>query len=279
MPYMRKRRYLSFVRRTKAVIAKSVASSFLLIHRVSRELSLVDKQWVYEGHIIAMNGLPKAATPTLQTPNDLQKIAQRVGDNAGLTYQPDKWVITGWSATTVIRNLGDTEYPSPIKLDAYYWRTNRDTSRDFTNQAGFTYPGYPGGVWTAALENLMSSHPTGGSVLQISDLGLTPFQGPTFAAHFTIYKKTTTTVDIGKSVTFEQRSSKDIYFNAQKYSEVGCIRGVSEGIFFVFRGSPGNGAGGVMVKALPASMGCATTINYTYRYIANGTSFGGETAV
>lgn len=275
---MRKRRYMSFVRRTKAVIAKSVASSFLLVHRASRETSLLNKQWVYEGHIIAMNALPKATTPTLQTPNDLQKIAQRVAVNAGLSYQPDKWVITGWSATTVIRNLGDTEFPTPIKLDAYYWRTNRDTDRDFNNHAGFTYPGYPGGVWTAALENLISSHPTGGSVLQISDLGLTPFQGPTFASHFTIYKKTTTTLDIGKSVTFEQRSSRDIYFNAQKYSEVGCIRGISEGIFFVFRGSPGNGVAGVLCDALPSRIAACTNINYTYRYIANGASFGGETA-
>lgn len=273
---MRKRRYLSFVRRTKGVIAKQVAPSYILINRTASASSFANKQWVYEGHIVLFNKYPTefVPPPTLDPFNDIETLETRVTLNAGTTFAPDRFVVTGWTATTTIKNATSGTVLPPLIVEAYYWKTLRDTPNDFESGTGSDpYPGYPGGVWTAALEQLAPSVPTGGSTMQISDLGITPFQGPTFAKYFRIYKKTRTVIDWGKTATFEQRSSKDVYIDMKRITNVGSIAYKTEGIFFVIRGAPQDATTG----ATPVDAAFNTNINYTYRLIQNATSFGGET--
>lgn len=274
MPRVRKRRYMSFVRRTKAIIAKSVAASFLLVNRYQNAPSAVNKQWNYDGHIVNFAHLQLGAVmPALENPDDILKIHARVVANAADAYASDRFVITGWTATTVVTNtwVSATE-PTGTIVEAYYWRAKRDAPLEFMDPTT-DYSSTFGGIWTASTRFLVPSVPSGGSSLEVADLGLTPFQGSVLAKYITIYKKTRTMIDGGKTAVFEQRSSKDTYINMPQIKSNGLLGGKTEGIFFVYRGVP-NGFG----QARAAQMSFSTSIGYTYRLLQLATSFGGENA-
>lgn len=277
MPRMRKRRYVSFVRRTKAVIAKAVSPSFLLVNRGGTGTSSGNKQWNYDGHIVMFNQLATNHISNVNDSDDISKLHLRVSLNAGTTMTPDKFVITGWTAMTTIQNTAAQGSGNVTQVDAYYWRALRDAPRDFTNGATYTVS-LPlsstfGGIWTASVDSLASSVPSGGSSMAVSDLGMTPFQGMVLSKYIRIYKKTRTLIEPGKQAIFEQRGSKDVYIDVERNRSAGLLGGKTEGIFFVYRGAPYFEG-----TAAPTSLAWSTSINYTYRMIQAATSFGGETA-
>jgi len=116
MPRRRKRAWIKYSRKVKAVIQSSLGSNFFIILRSAVVQNNLNKQAVYNGHTVM--GLNGAATDT----NDVSQIFDRA-IAASLLSQKDsgRLMVTGWMAETQVVNSGT----APAYLDMYYWRCTR----------------------------------------------------------------------------------------------------------------------------------------------------------
>lgn len=271
MPYPRRRRWVKFVRRTQAVIDKSLASSFFIRLRRQRVVTVADKQGVSSVHTIFGNvgiSSPLGAGDL----NDLLALTDRVREftttqsTLGLNYSTDKFRITGYLAETQIHNVGnDTAY-----VDMYYWRCKRDvSSSNFMGQAGVDYAQ----AWSAALARMQANIPPSGSALDRTDYGITPFNVNGLASYLQIYKKTRVKLSPGGITQIEQRGARNVYYNYEKNLMNGHIQGMTHGIFFIIYGAPTI----AFPTAAPVDLMFSTNVNYTVRAMMSTAQTGGTT--
>lgn len=265
MPRRRRRQWVSFVRRTKAVIQKSLAPSFLIRLRQQTVTSLSGKQSQYSGHVAL--GVNSFSDTNFQ---DLSAIRDRVNAFAATggpvtSWQPDRFQVTGWMCETQITNTGaETAY-----IDLYYYRTKRDVA----SVVGGNVFGGITAAWQHGLSSLGTNAPVGGSSLDISDYGVTPFNNTYLPRFITFYRKTRVKLGPGGVTQVETRSGKNYWVNWDAVAEKSMVRNMTEGIYMVAYGTPNL----VDTIAAPVSLSCSTNINYTYRVLLAATETGGTT--
>jgi len=255
MPRRRKRAWIKYSRKVKAVIQSSLGSNFFIILRSAVVQNNLNKQAVYNGHTVM--GLNGAATDT----NDVSQIFDRA-IAASLLSQKDsgRLMVTGWMAETQVVNSGT----APAYLDMYYWRCTRlvpAALNKFEN------------VWSNALTDMTPNFPIGGSALDIADYGITPFQG--VSRHCQIWKKVRTKLEAGEVTQVETRSGRNYYRMWGFDEEYSMAPRCTEGIFFVFYGVPTTTA----AFGDTCTLRFATNVNYTWKVLENAVNYGATTQV
>lgn len=255
-PRGRRRKWVSFVRKTKSVIAKSLAPSFLVRTRTGPVTTVVGKQgWTGIHTILGGYGGTDST--------DLSAIQALVGNftpAAAVTLDPDRFTVSGYLAETQILNEGTTT----VYVDCYYWRCKRNCP--------LTVDGIMG-AFAQDLSSQVPNFPSGGSSLDVADYGVTPFQTQgIFPKSVQIWKKTRMKLSPGGTAQLETRSGKNYYRNREYDKYFSLIAGVTHGIMFCQYGVPT--AGGVSATSLRY----LTNVNYTYRVQQVSTSTGGTTS-
>lgn len=265
MPRGRRRRWVSFVRRTKAVIQKSLASSFFVALRQAILSSANSKQNAYDGHVALQSSTTKTNW------NDIPRIHTRVQELAtaqsptGTNYFPDKFSITGYLVETQITNTGT----STAFIDLYYWRAKRNVAYPFNAVTSLGL----NELMDWAMSTTQPNFPTGGSTLDRFDYGVTPFQNTVLAKYIQIYKKVRVKLSPGGVTQISQRSGRNHYFNWDYASGQTFIAGKTNGIYMIFYGAPNT----TQFVAAPADLVFSTNVNYTYQVLQSAIATGGTT--
>lgn len=261
MPARRRRSWVRFTRRTKAVISKSLAPSFLIRLRGETKTSLSNKQEYYQGHgVLGMNS-------GLAAFQDGSALQARVGEIAtGQLFEPDRFIVSGWMCETQVVNNGT----SVAYIDMYYYRTKKDVPVPFFGN-GF---GSPAAVWDIGNAVMSSNVPSGGSTLDKFDYGVTPFNNSTFAKYIQITRKVRVKLGPGGVTQVETRSGRNYFISWEDNSGKAMTKNMTEGIFMVFYGTP---APLVDTVAQPVTLSFSTNVNYTYRMLQSTAVTGGTT--
>lgn len=251
MPRWKKKPWIRFSKKVKAVQLSTVGSNYHIILRQATVTTSVQKQFFYEGHTV--NGLNGSVTGF----NDVSQIFDRAVAQA-IIQQKDsgKLIISGWMAETQVINAG----ASTAYLDMYYWRTKRLLSTVLNTFSS---------LWANQLADLTPTFPLGGSALTNVSYGVTPFQG--VSKNFTIWKKVRTKLDPGEVTQIEQRSGRN-YFRSWGFDEeYTAAPRCTEGIFMVFYGTPS--ATNSIADAV--TLRFSTNVNYTWKAVQGATNHGG----
>lgn len=263
MPGRRRRRWVSFVRRTQAVISKALSPSFLIRTRAATVTTSANKQNWYQGHCV----LGYASADSEFT--DVAALRDRVGiiatNGTGTGILPDRFIVTGYMVETQVSNTGTTT----AYIDMYYWRTKRNVPSTIK---GFTFSS-PIAVWQAALQDMQPNVPVLGSTLDPSDYGNTPFQSTNFAKYVSIWKKVRVKLGPGGVTQVEQRSGRNRFINAEFMEPYSLLGGTTEGILMITYGTPS----ATNQYADPVTLCFSTNVNYTYRVLMAATTTGGTT--
>lgn len=259
MPAVRRRRWVRFTKRTKAVISKTVAPSFLVRLRGATITSGVNKQEFYQGHN-AM-GINSAHTDF----QDVLVLLDQVQALGGSTFQPDRFLVTGWMCETQVVNSGVTT----AYIDMYYYRTKKDVPNPFQGNAF----GSPAAVWDVGNGTIQGVHPLGGSTLDKFDYGLTPFNNSIFAKYLQVTRKVRVKLSPGGVTQVETRSGKNYFLAWEDLQGKAMAKWKTEGIFMVFYGTPS----ALDPVAQPVTLSFSTNVNYTYRLIQSSAVTGGTT--
>ncbi|AXH77345.1 MAG: putative capsid protein [Cressdnaviricota sp.] len=253
MPVGRRKRWVRFVRRVKAVVEKQVSPQFNVLLRQIQATTVDQRQAAISIHtVLGANG-----QGSNQGTMDLSYLFDRafvLADTSGVTGPAKEQMrihITGWMIETSIRNFGlNTTY-----IDCYYWRTKRDVK---TGESSATL--FEDSVAQVAQND------TGGVDMTSALYGVTPFQGVLFAKHCQIWKKTRVKIAPGGTLQLEQRSGRNYYRTWAYDQDYSMLRGVTEGILFVQYGAPGN-TPGVDDQASATAISYSTNANYTWRIV------------
>jgi len=255
---------VSFVRKTKAVIGKQLAPSFLILVRTADCSSLANKQNYIVSHtVLGAYG----SAPLMQ---DIASIDDRVqamrpaAAEVGMSLRADKFMITGWFAETQLVNVSS----STAYVDCYYWRSVKNF-KDAGDGAGGTGLEF-GDLWLRTLQLGGSNFPVGGSALDPLDYGMTPFQSATLAQYCRIWKKTRIKLGAGGTAQLETRSGRNYYIDAEYARNYTFLRGKTEGIFMIVYGVPSTTHLSEPVRVL-----ATTNVNYTYRVLQGARTTGG----
>lgn len=262
MPRARKRRWVRFVRKTNAVIDKHLAPSFLIRTRAGAANATVDKQNVVSIHTVLGGHSANLDTRDLAALTDQVQAMSTIG-----AFEPDKFKITGWMAETQIFNASDIT----VYIDCYYWRCKRNVPLTLAGVDTSIAE-----VFSNALSSLEDNFPAGGSSLDVLDYGVTPFNTATFAKFINIYRKQRIKLGPGGVTQLEQRSGRNYFLQRHYNDKYGLIQGKSEGIMFVFYGTPvaDTGTGSI---AGACKVRFASNFNYTYRVMLAAAQTGGTT--
>lgn len=262
MPARRRRRWVRFQRKTKAVIAKSLAPSFLVRLRGETLTTVVDKQAWYQGHsVLGMN----SSHIYFQDGNALN--ARVAALASGGAYAPDRFIVSGWMCETqVVNNGGSTAY-----IDMYYYRTKKDVP---TNFQGNLF-GSPVAVWDVGNAQIAGNVPAGGSLIDSNDYGVTPFNNSMFAKYVQITRKVRVKLGVGGVTQVETRSGKDYYIAYEDMQGKAMAKWKTEGILMVAYGTPDVLPPGSVARSVTLSF--STNVNYTYRLLRTAAVTGGTT--
>lgn len=247
MPFARKRRWVTFRKKVKSIVAGQVAPYFNVFVSQSTVTSGINAQTSSAQHTI-LGGAG----------GDLNELfgiallnAKSEGPALGSTAAQNlRIVVTGWLAETVITNLETF----PVFVDMYYWRCKKDVP---------TAIGQVNVLWAESLSDIRANESTTVSTTTLSttDYGVTPFQGTQFAKHVQIWKKVRVKLAGGSVTQVEQRSGKNYYRRWNTDEHFSILRGCTEGILFVHYGAPSS----VDLVARSAALQVVTNKNYTWR--------------
>lgn len=263
-PRRRRRQWVRFVRKTKAVIAKSLAPSFLVRLRSGAATANPLRQNYIVSHTVL------GAYGSQDVMRDILSVAQRVNELSAEptsplidNLDPSRFCISGWMCETQLMNGGETT----AYIDCYYWMSianYRETSN--TTLGGVEL----GDLWYKTMFQSAPNFPTGGSPLDPSDYGVTPYQSASLAKYIRIYKKTRIKLSPGATAQLETRSGKDNWINVDYAQNYTFLKGKTQGIFMIFYGTPG--ADGAITAS---TIRFNTNVNYTYRIQQQAISSGG----
>jgi hypothetical protein len=266
MPVARRKRWVSFVRRTKHVISSQLAPSFLVRLRDGAVTTTANKQGLYFGHTALYSVLSTSSPDDI---GDISAVHDRVLQlSSNSTYSPDRFQITGYMIETQIVN----DSPGVAYCDCYYWTCKRDTPPTLTI-GGTTYATDVAGLWYYASTAMDDNFPITGSTLDPLDYGNTPFNNNSWARWIRVEKKTRIKLAPGGVTQLEQRSGKNYYFDWDRIRNTGNLRYQTNGIFFVFYGTPDS----TNPVAAPVTLRFSTNVNYTYRVMQEASTTGGTT--
>lgn len=144
----------------------------------------------------------------------------------------------------------------PIILDVYHVMCRAGTPTAYTMVT----------LWEAGVSAL--STPAGaatGTAIDKADPSLTVFENPFFCKFFRVKSKKEVLLASGNTVTFQLRKSRNREFEMQKVnSENTGYPGYTEGLFFMWRGTPRNtgGAGAAELTATSVTVSYQVTGHY-----------------
>lgn len=253
MPRRRRRAWVRFSRKVKAVGLKASSQHYNVILRNGAFTSVADKQGFVQVHTtMGLNG--DADTNDVSRLLDLAVASARI-----LKKDAGKLIVSGWMCETQIVNVG----ANAGYVDLYYWRCKAKVPAALPSAAD---------VWVNGLGDLDTLFPIGGSPLDIQDYGVTPFQSPNFSRLINIYQKKRVLLNPGGVTQVETRSGKNYYRNwsvDEEYSMDKC----TEGILMVTYGVPS----AANVVATPMSLRVSTNKTYTWHVDMDATMTGGTT--
>lgn len=261
MPARRRKPWVRFVKRTQAVLQKAIAPVFQIRLRSGQVSSAANKQGIFSPHTIL------GSYSTDNSTNDIDYLHDRVSQLAATgEFEPDKFMVTGWLAETQIINEGATT----AYIDMYYWRCKHSVPLTVGVSTGATAT-TAASIMEHSLFALHPVNPLGGSGLDVTDYGVTPFQGVNFAKMLNIYKKVRVKLAVGGVTQVEQRSGRNYFLDTHFAGNYGMLRGKSEGILMIFYGVPTD----TFTTAAPAELRFSTNVNYTVRLMKSATTAGG----
>lgn len=264
MPFRRKQRWKSFVKKVKHIQQKQVAANHNVFVHSQNLTSAADRQ-TYTG-IHSMMTINPLSSSSFDGFNDISSLFDRavsLQDDEGPGFPYNKrtmsLVVSGWMCETSINNLATTT----CYIDCYYWKAKEDVP------SGFRGPTH---VFEDSVGDIGINLPvTGGNTaLDAGDYGVTPFQGTTWAKLIRIWKKTRVKLSPGGTVQLEQRSGKNHYRTWGKDEHIGMARGVTEGIMMIAYGVPT--AANTIASAV--NLQIVTNKNYTWRIVKNNIATG-----
>lgn len=267
MPARKRKPWVRFVRKTKAVIGKQLAPSFLVRVRTGSITAAANKQKGASIHTILGGFSSNQDTQDLSAINDRVQTLQPVVAST-FALSGDRFMVTGWMAETQI--VANSDNATACYIDMYYWRCQRNVGVSTVNPALNTSIE---SLWSHDLQNQGVNAPAAGSGLDTDDYGVTPFQTTSFPKYVNIYKKRRVRLGPGATVQVEQRSGRNYYVNVDYTRSLGMIRGMTEGIYFITYGVPTP----TNAVSAPCTVRFSTNINYTYRFLMNSASTGGTT--
>lgn len=258
MPRRKKIRWRKFVKRARAVDLGLSAANFLVLTRQQTLNTSPNKQGYGNIHtVMGLNG----DTST----QDVYQIALRVAALTSGNYYQTKFAVTGWLAETQVVNTSS----SVAYLDLYYWRCHKTVPQLIGGSSGGASR-----LFQHGLLDLTASFPLGGSSLDPTDYGVTPYQSPQFSGYLKVYKKTRVKLSPGGVTQIETRSGRN-YFRNFEVDQENAMDKCTEGIFFICYGSP--------TAANPTADNItllfSTNINYTYKILQRNVLTGGTNAL
>lgn len=260
MPRLKRRRWVRFSKKVKYVVDKQIAPKFNVFTRGETFTSLANFQGIIPNHtVLGANG----SSPHTNDISDLVKIAQAIMplETTDPSTNLDAWRIkvTGWMIESSITNNS----PHTIYIDMYYWRTKRDVPTTIGNVVA---------LWAESVSDVSRNTGVAANALSISDYGVTPFQGTQFAKNCTVWRKQRVKLSAGGTTQIEQRSGRNYMFDFGFAEHYSMLRNATEGIMFVFYGSPDT----TNVLARSASITVSTNVNYTWKVLLSGRTSGAE---
>jgi len=253
MPRRRRRAWVKFTRKVKAVNLKNTAQHHNVFLRNGAFTSVADKQGFVQVHTaMGLNG--DADTNDVSRLLDLAVASARI-----LKKDAGRIIVSGWMVETQVSNVGTVGG----YVDLYYWRCKSKVPAALPSVAD---------VWVNGLSDLDTLFPVGGSPLDIQDYGVTPFQSPNFSRLVNVYMKKRIFLAPGGVTQVETRSGKNYYRNYsvdEEYSMDKC----TEGILMVTYGTPTV----AFPVASPMSLRVSTNKSYTWRIDMDATMTGGTT--
>lgn len=255
MPRRRRRRWVRFTRKVKAVAEKQVAPQFQVLRRDVISASSPDAQNATSVFtVLGSNGIAEADDIF-----DMMTSAFNMAGTTGLTgatVAGTRIHISGWMAECMINNNTTTT----TYIDCYYWRAKKDIPVSYSSINNLVQTGFAQIAQTTV-------GPTTPNALDIQDYGVTPFQCPLFSQAVQVYKKTRIKLGPNGTAQLELRSGKNHYRKWSYDSAYAFLRGVSEGIYFIHYGTPGTGSPGRRSGA--TNLTFSVNVNYTWRRMSD----------
>lgn len=229
MPYRKKKSWINTKRKVNAVINQRLGTHSLVRNGTFNGVANLNEQGISGEHEIF-------------TRPDLAELAEKVfrlqpATQAAVTNAPVngyKFVVTGWSINTTIRNAGD----SVVFIDMYYWYAKRDVPlAEYPNVTSMFTTGF-----NQQAHNLEPGDPTDFAMTAYR-FGTNPFMNPAFKRFLQIYKKVRIRVPVGGTFEIAQRSGRDEYIGGDQFlDQKSLVRGKSKGVFMIYHGPPFEGA-------------------------------------
>lgn len=262
MPRRRRRRWVKFTRRVKAVAEKQVPTNFTVVRRDYVVSSVANQQNMASGMTILGGAGP------LTENDDIADIVQQATTLAGvqgttsLSVKPEavRVHITGWLAECMINNNSAT---ATTYIDCYYWRAQKDVPTTLATSSLANLVGLVAQGFSDQYTQLVG--PAGAKAMAVTDYGVTPFQSPLFSKCIRVYKKTRIKLAPGGTAQLELRSGKNYYRNFSYDRNYIYLKGCSEGILFVQYGSPD----GTSRRARATDLTYSINVNYSWKRMSD----------
>lgn len=260
MPRRRKRGWIKFTRKVKAVAEKQVAPQYQVLRRNVTIATVANTQGGTSLFtILGANG----GNQETDDIGDMVSSAFQMAGNQGLetaippVRESIRIHISGWLAEIMINCNGTTT----TYLDCYYWRCKKDVPRSFINMGDIFTTGF-----AQMSRPIASAGPASSQTMDITDYGVTPFQCPLFSQCIQVYKKTRIKLAPGGTAQLELRSGKNYYRKFSYDSNFSMLRGVTEGIYFIQYGTPQSVGS---LTSSPTNVSYSVNVNYTWRRMSD----------
>lgn len=254
MAFRRKRRWRGFVKKTRAVLDKTLGSHYYVITRTDTGTAASNKQGVTGIHAaMGLNG----SSGTWGDVNQLVTLASTQTGGGALNDEM-KIMITGWLCETQIVNASTVT----VYIDMYYYRVKR------------RIVGSLGDPVTVFAEGLSDLAQQGTGTMESTDYGVTPFQSPEWAKNIRVWKKVRVKLAPGGVTQVETRSGRNYLRNFgvdEHYSADRC----TEGILFVYYGAPSSNNESSSAILIAAPLRFSTNVNYSWRLLQDSRQWGG----
>lgn len=258
-PRRRKKRWIKFSKRVKAVIGKGQASKFAVLTSYLSSSANVNLQNYNANHtVLGSNGSTNVCDDLSVLFTEALKYAQE--SNPAVTRASLKLLVTGWMCETQIKNNSDT---STCYVDMYYWKCKRDVGQSVSCDD-------VGQLWTTGFTDIRFMGGVGQTSLSTGDYGVTPFQCPLFTKHVKVYKKTRVKLGPGGTCQIETRSGKNYMRSWSIDQRKTMLANVTEGVFFIHYGIPA--APSTLCTA--SEIICSTNKNITWKVVASNEFLG-----
>lgn len=262
MPKRRRRSWVKFTRRVKAVAEAQVASQFQVLRRnTTIATGSAGQNFTSLFTVLGGNGGNSETDDIADMAASALAMAGTTGTTGTtLTSAGIRLHISGWMAEVMINNNSNvTTY-----LDCYYWRTKKDVPTTYANVGAVLNVGFS--------QLFVPSATPANTALTMTQYGVTPFQCPLFSQCFQVYKKTRIKLGGGGTAQLELRSGKNHYRKFGYDTNFSFLRGVTEGILFVQYGTP-NGTTDLI--AGPTNVSYSMNVNYTWKRMSDDRMGGG----